>query len=115
MINCCLINYETLTATRRSTGILNQVTGHYEEGACTSFTFKANVQPSSGKTLDQLPEGDRIKQPKTLFTTTQLKLNDFVEYNDEKYEVRIVKDYSIYCTNHYEVIMIRLQDQDESI
>jgi hypothetical protein len=73
-------------------------TGLFVEDAPSTFSIVASVQPTSGKDLARLPEGERSAARITLFTVTELRtasiagktLSDRVAYRGETYEVEHV-------------------------
>ena len=112
---CNLIKFEEITLTRRAEGVYNEDTGYYEEGSLTTETINANVQPLTGKEIEQLAEADRTKQHKKIFTEYAIQDNDIIIYKNIKYEVQSVEDWSSYCTNHYSAIARMLDNQNESV
>ena len=83
MMNNDLLEFESVKVSRRATGSYDQDTGYYTQGELTEFTIDASVQPASGREIEQLAEGDRIRNPKMMFTKTKIELNDYIEYDSE--------------------------------
>jgi hypothetical protein len=84
--------------------------GHYEPGPESEFEINASVQPLGGRELMQLPEGDRKRQPKMVFTKSRLQPNDIMLYECNRYEIQKVEDWTKFCTGHYRAWALRCDD-----
>ena len=105
-----------LTVTRVPEG--SYINGTWvESGAGVVFTIKASVQGVDAETLQTLPEGYRTREAHILYTSAELKTSqlnvrkpDVVEIDGDKFLViKVTKKDNIknYPTNHYEVIVIK--------
>jgi hypothetical protein len=97
--------------------------GSYIDGAWVEigseivFTITASVQGVDAEILQTLPEGYRTKEAHILYTSSELKTSqlnlrkpDVVEIDGDKFQViKVTKKDNIknYPTNHYEVIVIK--------
>ncbi|MDD5034852.1 MAG: hypothetical protein PHE55_08855 [Methylococcaceae bacterium] len=84
---------ESITRKRKATGSYASL-GRYTEGAETSATIVAHVQPISGRDLIQVEEGRRANAIITIYSKTELKTGDdtgvqpdTVTFGGEDYEV----------------------------
>jgi len=104
-----LLKFESVAVERYAAGTWTN--GKYTKGAKTDISIFASVQPADGREIDQLPEGDRTKVHKEIFSTSELKLNDIITYDGERYEVHKLSDWSPYCTQHFEAMAVRIEEQ----
>lgn len=73
--------------------------GHYTPNTPTTFTVQANIQPTSGRDLQRLPEAFRTKEIIKLFSRDALQTEDsnagtpadLVTFNGLQYEVQSVQ------------------------
>ena len=102
----------TYTVTRYAAGDYDE--GVYEEGATSTFTIDASVQPAGGKDLERLPEGERLKDYLTVLTPTELRTRadaaspDRVSIDGATYEVVEVADW-FSEGNFYRALVHRLE------
>lgn len=106
----------TYTVTRTATGTLSQ--GRYTDGATSTLTIEASVQPVSGRDLQALAEGEHSNEVKIVYTTTPLftrtptQSPDRIAIDGEAYEVFQVHKWQHFgiATNedHYQVMVSRL-------
>ncbi len=91
------------------------VDGNYVEGASSSFTVTASVQPMSQREQLILPEGVRERKSIILFTTVELKVvdeetgtsADVVNYLGEKYEVFQTPNYRMGVLDHFRIVALK--------
>jgi hypothetical protein len=101
----------TYTATRRTPTA--RVNGVAQPPTSNAFKITANIQPSSGAQLQRLPEGLRTSETITIWTPTELhvqqrdRLPDLVEYNGKIFEVQHVKDWQE-NGNFFECVAVRV-------
>lgn len=81
------------------------VSGIYEKGPCTPFEVRASIQPLTAREILNLPEADRTKDHRKMYTVTEMRPYDIVFIGPRKYEVRGVEEWD----NHYKVLL-RLKD-----
>lgn len=62
----------------------------------SSFDAQGSIQPLSGRELNILPEGDRIKEQVWVYTATALLLNDIVTYRGARYQTQTVERWTGY-------------------
>lgn len=87
------INPQTLTVTR--TGAQTIVNYQPVQGASTTFTITATVQPLTGRERQDLPEGYRAANLRKMYTTADLNVisveaqtySDTIALEDGTYEV----------------------------
>lgn len=111
-----MIPRKTLNIKQFAAGVYNGTTGLWVEGASTTGTITASVQPLRGKEMEMLPEARRESQAYKLYTDTQLftvdtttnKNPDQVQINGDWHEVLIVEDWQNEILNHYKVIVVKL-------
>jgi len=104
-----LLNNSTITISRKAEG--TYVNGHPVDGTETNLTIKANVQPLTGDEILQLPEADRQKDVRKLFSSSEILYNDIVTYKSKNYEVQRVRDFSDHRLPHYKGFMYLVEGQ----
>ena len=96
------------------------VLGHWvPTGNKNTFEIIASIQPIDGKTMQQLPEGERSMEMRTLYTTTELltvdeqgqRNPDVVTIDCEEWEVHKVEKW-FPLLDHYKCIIIRMNRQE---
>jgi len=95
-----LLGSGTYTVTRPSAAT-SLVDGRRVAPATTTFTVVASVQPSSGRSIDRLPEGLRARESMDVWTATKLQPaspetgleGDRIAIDGSVYEVQIVHDW----------------------
>ena len=91
--------------------------GRWVDGAETTFTITANIQPHTVKNLsDTTAEGNKSKKAIKVFTTTTLRMTqegtalqsgDKILWHSEWYEVSELYTYEMGVLNHTMVVAIR--------
>ncbi len=104
-----LLTLESITLTRKAAG--TYINGHYVDGAGTSSTIEANVQPLTGKEILQLAEADRNRESLKAFSTSEIRVNDIITRSSKTYEVQKVADFSVQSIPHYEAVMLLIEGQ----
>lgn len=61
----------TYTVTRQRAGA--HVKGRYTPGATSAVQIVASIQPVTGRTLQDLPEGQRGEETRVVFTETEIR------------------------------------------
>ena len=103
---------------KRVNGPATKTNGVYNVIARTSTSFTGSVQTAPEETLLTLTEAQRTRNPKVVFTKTELKTvdkknglgADYVEYEGQDYEVVAVAplpDWNPVNMAHYEVTILR--------
>jgi len=101
---------ETITVTRKAVG--SYVNGRWVDGTAADHSVSGNVQPLSGRELQQLPEGDRERQPLKIYTAFALANGDVVTRGDGiEYEVQAVEDWTKFNQPHYKARLMRIEEQ----
>jgi hypothetical protein len=104
------LDVEAITITRMAAG--TYVAGRYVPGTDQDFDASANIQPLSGKELLQLPEGDREKEVKKIYTAFALQNGDGVTRADGiRYEVQAVEDWTAFHQPHFKARLVRIEEQ----
>lgn len=75
--------------------------GRWQEQDLTTQTIEANIQPVTGKELEDLPEGRITKDIIKIYTLFALQTNcpadktqaDVIEFNSKKYEISTVQNW----------------------
>lgn len=91
----------TYTVTRRARAAQPFVRGIAQSTTNSTVTIRGSVQPASGKDLLRLPEGRRVVETRTLFTTTKLYTGgqgatheaDLVTIDGDSWEVQHVESW----------------------
>ena len=91
---------ESVSVTRIAAG--SRTLGRWTDGSTSVITIDACVQPATDEDMQRLPEGQRIEETISIFTTTELKTvsvdgqtpADRVSYDGEVYEVQSVTPWS---------------------
>lgn len=116
------LNAATYTVQRRAVGSYD-LHGRYTEGALTTLSIVADVQPLDGRTLLDDPDGRRGTDRRLLITTTQLYAQspvaaeasappsgfepDTVLIDGEAWTVTEVETWRSFGDVHYECIVTR--------
>lgn len=80
------------TVTRNATGTMTA--GRYTAGTASTFDITASVQPTSGRDLKQLSEGQRTEEMRAVFTSTELRTTDTISISGSTWLVQKVEDLS---------------------
>lgn len=109
-----LFNMNTVTVKRKSGG--DYTSGYFGGQTTTTLTISASVQPTPGKELLLMPEGDRLRDWKNVYTKTPLLAEDILIIDDgTQYEVQKDSEWTgnIITLQHYETKAVRLDYQNE--
>lgn len=106
------------TVERNEPGYRDPLTGRYIEGALNTFTIQGNQQPLPGNERVMLPEADRSKDYRKLFTATFLytvdeanqRTPDKVIIDGVAFSVHQRKEYQMGVLDHYEY-QLRREEQ----
>ena len=113
-----MLGIEDITRVRYAAGAWGS-NGRWTPGATTSTTIEASVQPASGKVLATLPEGERSRDPRMIFTFDALRGAsqydgtdaDRLTIDSVSYEVRELTDWRTAAPiAHYEALALRVQE-----
>ena len=117
MLTPMFLSVGSTTATVKRYGQGSYLHGRWVEGAETTFTITANIQPHTVKNLsDTTAEGNKSKKAIKVFTTTALRMTqegtslqsgDKISWHNELYEVSELYTYEMGILNHTMVIAIR--------
>jgi len=117
MLTPMFLSVGSTTATVKRYGQGSYLHGRWVDGAETTFTIKANIQPHTVKNLsDTTAEGNKSKKAIKVFTTTTLRMTqegtalqngDKILWHSELYEVSELYTYEMGVLNHTMVIAIR--------
>lgn len=117
MLTPMFLSVGSTTATVKRYGQGSYLHGRWVDGAETTFTIKANIQPHTVKNLsDTTAEGNKSKKAIKVFTTTTLQMTqegtalqngDKISWHSELYEVSELYTYEMGVLNHTMVIAIR--------
>jgi hypothetical protein len=117
-----LLGKEPITRRRFAAGSRG-ADGRYTPGATTDTTISASVQPLTGIELQTLEEGDRQRDPKRVYTDSDLRTSnqhvtpktvaDHVIIDTLVYQVRRVDTWrGTAPIPHVKAIVVRLQESD---
>ena len=117
MLTPMFLSVGSTTATVKRYGQGSYLHGRWVDGAETTFTIKANIQPHTVKNIsDTTAEGNKSKKAIKVFTTTTLRMTqegtalqsgDKILWHSELYEVSELYTYEMGVLNHTMVIAIR--------
>ena len=117
MLTPMFLSVGSTTATVKRYGQGSYLHGRWADGAETTFTITANIQPHTVKNIsDTTPEGNKSKKAIKVFTTTTLRMTqegtalqsgDKISWKSELYEVSELYTYEMGVLNHTMVIAIR--------
>lgn len=99
--------------TRTTAGEYDAATGLYVRGAVTTFMIEASIQPSSGRDLQSLPDGERTTESRTVYTKTILKTRtqttepDEITIDGETWVVKTVPTWRSFGQSHCVAIIQR--------
>lgn len=106
----------TITRTRYAAGTWGSA-GQFTAGASASTSIIAAVQGATDQDMQSLDEGERRREAKRVYTTTQLRTvdqhnqtpADTLTIDGVVYQVRRVDIYSLVIP-HYRAIAVRVQE-----
>lgn len=109
--------FSTVTVTRWAAGSYSDTTGLFVDGASSTFTITASVQPASPQDLLHVEEGNRTKDIIVVWTETELTpgsealgtIPDHITWQGNLYECHKVERYNMLALPHYKAIAIRHQ------
>jgi hypothetical protein len=117
MLTPMFLSVGSTTATVKRYGQGSYLHGRWVDGAETTFTITANIQPHTVKNIsDTTAEGNKSKKAIKVFTTTTLRMTqegtalqngDKILWHSELYEVSELYTYEMGVLNHTMVIAIR--------
>ena len=117
MLTPMFLSVGSTTATVKRYGQGSYLHGRWVDGAETTFTITANIQPHTVKNIsDTTAEGNKSKKAIKVFTTTTLRMTqegtalqngDKILWHSEWYEVSELYTYEMGVLNHTMVIAIR--------
>lgn len=93
--------------------------GRWTAGASTDTTIRASVQPANGHDIQTLPEGERSKDTRKVYTETALRTTaqgddlrgDDLVIDGIVYEVRsVAREHSTLA--HYKAIVVAVQESE---
>lgn len=87
----------TYTVTRPGAVEFDTTPGKPTEGAASTFTISAAVQPVSGRDLQRLPEGFRAESARTLYTQGTLRMEpapDIVAIEGASWQVEAIEPWA---------------------
>lgn len=99
---------ETAKVYRQQKGTYRK--GEWSKGECCEFNIIANIQPVTGMSLLQVPEGERHRRHYNVFTTSELKIRDIIVQGNYKYEVQTSEDWGKY----FRMRVVLLDGQENS-
>ena len=111
-----LLETEEITITRGGEGSNegDYVDGHWTEGikTITSLEVFVNIQPITGKERLQLPESDRDRDIKKIYSKTEIRNGDRITRAKDhlEYVVLMVQGWNEFGLSHYEG-MIKLENE----
>lgn len=106
-----LLVQNTVTISRRI-GAVIYVDGYPVEGEWQTSAARGSVQPAPATVLKMLPEGDRVRDPKVIYTKTEMRLGDRITLeNGDVFEVVEVSNWSdsSLAASHYRAVMLRVE------
>ena len=117
MLTPMFLSVGSTTATVKRYGQGSYLHGRWVDGAETTFTITANIQPHTVKNIsDTTAEGNKSKKAIKVFTTTTLRMTqegtalqsgDKISWHNELYEVSELYTYEMGVLNHTMVVAIR--------
>lgn len=106
--------FTSCTLRRRAAGVFTS--GRWIDGAETESTIVASVQPLTSDELLQLPEGDRSKGARRVYTESELQAGDEsaglvadrIVWGGEEWEVHKVDGHGLGLA-HYAATVVRVE------
>lgn len=117
-----LLGAESVTRTTYAAGAWSS-SGRWVSGSGSTSTISASVQPAGPKELELLPEGDRVRDPRAVWTATELSAGgqhagtspDRLSVGGVVYEVRSVEVYRPGAMlPHCKAVCVRLAEADST-
>lgn len=110
-----MLGKRTISYIRRTVAVAS-ATGRPSTSLAAAVEFEASVQPLNGIEIQQLPEGERSRDSRKLYTTTALRTAsagsgaaaDRIVIDGANYEVHTVQPYDTMAPlPHYKVVVLR--------
>lgn len=101
---------QAIVITRKAAG--SYVLGRWVEGVETAYSVEANVQPLNGHELLQLPEGDRLRENKKIYTAFPVQNNDILTLGGKTWQVQNAMDWSNHPLPHYKARITLIEGQE---
>ena len=106
--------FTTVTVKRRAAG--SYVDGIWTPGAETTPTVSGSVQPLRSDELKNLPEAQRVRGVRKIYTDSMLQTADEanaiqadrITYDGEDWEVHKIDDHDMNTLAHYKAIIVRM-------
>ena len=107
------VREEDITVYLRTEGAFDINTGEYAATTEVEGTYRGNIQPISGKTLERLPEGTRTRAQYSLWVHEPLNEKDQVLYKGKRFEVYESQDWNQESSSirHLKYVMLRTNNQ----
>ena len=108
-----VFNTQTFSRVRVTGKTIDSTTGYVTAGTSTTTSnLTGNIQPAGKKEIERLPEGLQSKESILIITTTELKVNDSINYNSFAYSVAIVENFTGHLSvGQYEAIAAKIDNQ----
>jgi hypothetical protein len=106
-----LLGSEVITVKKLTSGAI--VDGYAQPPTVVTETIEATVRPMTGRDLEILESGDRVRDPRKIYTKDlTLKAGDLVTIDGFDYEVSPLKDNSRHgFLQHYEFMALKLRTE----
>jgi len=108
-----IFDSQTFSITRIVGKTIDTTTGYITAGTSTTYSnISGNVQPAGKKEIERLPEGLQSKESILIITTTEIKVNDTINYNSFDYSVAIIENFTGHLSiGRFEVIAVKKDNQ----
>lgn len=88
--------------------------GRYQESQPTESMIYCAIQPASQSELLSLPEGQRTEGAVKIYSESEIKVKDRIEYKNAQYEAHSVEDHSNLFLPHYKAILAKVPDNEHA-
>lgn len=113
-----ILGQEAITRRRFAAGSRG-TDGRYSAGATTDTTILGSVQPANGDDMATLPEGERAKKGRRIYTTSEVRVADVeagtpadqLLIDGVYWEARTVEQTRAVIP-HYKVIALKVQEAE---
>jgi hypothetical protein len=107
--NSRIINYDEKVRVER-VGCVQYVDGKPQRSESTTFEIQCHTQPLKGIDLLLVPEGDRTKDQRWLWTRAQLQIKDVIFRQESRYQIQTVEAWQGFI----KVRMVRIDTGDNA-
>lgn len=90
-------------------GAVTMTDGMATEGAATTFSITASIQPAGGRALKVFPDAKRIEGNYLVYSDVELKIDDVISYKSQSWRLSNAKHWEEWGEEHWIGLMEKVQ------